>query len=874
MATLEARGRVHFCCSNDLKEKNLFDAIAIENGVEKCFKTCLKVCTKGLVSYFSFFCLRNVLKSKKSEVEVGVAVSCCEKVNKNEESKSHLKGKWALSLFSGPDSGFDIDTMLLEAQSLIYPYRLIFKKARLILVVGEKTRRFDLACLKENERICGPVRKNRALSSSLMLAFLPRANGSSREGEKACNRGCKPDQKAEASSSNPPKRKPKRKAKWTSSKTVFENVTISNKFSGVSRSIKGNWKRKPTRLVTRGQLRRILMLAGDVERNPGPHPDVRNVRSSVSLVSYNVRGLNDDKKLRHLINYCYTRVGGPNDDFFCLLQETYIMQPLNIPYLWRGNFHLTEGTGHSCGCVTLMSSHISCVEARNLGERGHILVCQKAGDNKISYIIANIYAPNPNNSDKIDFFDNLFETLNELSLSYDCLNLIVAGDFNLVFKKSETKNRLFTSQEKRVAESVKNFVSLSNLTDIWERKSEFTWNRANSNSFSTIDRVLFSREQLNLKQSRTNWTLSVSDHAAIEVGFEPVGQVKSKRSNITRLDASLFKDEIIKSKITAEIEAMVNTSGSDWNPHLKLEFAKMCIRTVMEKAQADRKVKEKTEEDYLNIELDIAVRTLQNGGDNVDSHGELLQLIEELRGKKRQLVDEKGERLANKLGTKWYHEGEKSNKYFLGLMKRASSDKFSSIEGDDGLIKSTEKEVMDEIVKFYKNLYENYDNSKIENNDDFFSNVEPLSDLEGDPVSNPITLEELRKTLATCRDSAPGPDGIPYSVIRELWTMIGPLILASWNYSLTTGNLCPSHRLSFLKLIPKLGKDINKLTNWRPITLSNCDHKIITKTYANRMSEKLALRIKERQTAYIKTRLINDNVRALLASISASNADE
>ena len=55
LATLEARGRVHFCCSNDLKEKNLFDAIAIENGVEKCFKTCLKVCTKGLVSYFSFF---------------------------------------------------------------------------------------------------------------------------------------------------------------------------------------------------------------------------------------------------------------------------------------------------------------------------------------------------------------------------------------------------------------------------------------------------------------------------------------------------------------------------------------------------------------------------------------------------------------------------------------------------------------------------------------------------------------------------------------------------------------------------------------------------------------------------------------------------
>ena len=63
------------------------------------------------------------------------------------------------------------------------------------------------------------------------------------------------------------------------------------------------------------------------------------------------------------------------------------------------------------------------------------------------------------------------------------------------------------------------------------------------------------------------------------------------------------------------------------------------------------------------------------------------------------------------------------------------------------------------------------------------------------------------------------------------------------------------------------------LTNWRPITLSNCDHKIITKTYSNRLSERLDLKIKERQTAYLKGRIINDNVRGLLGSIKASNED-
>ena len=100
---------------------------------------------------------------------------------------------------------------------------------------------------------------------------------------------------------------------------------------------------------------------------------------------------------------------------------------------------------------------------------------------------------------------------------------------------------------------------------------------------------------------------------------------------------------------------------------------------------------------------------------------------------------------------------------------------------------------------------------------------------------------------------------------------MGPLISQAWNHSLVTGNLSPSHRMSFLRLIPKAGKDAKKLTNWRPITLSNCDHKIVTKAYSIRMAEKVKLVIMERQTAYLKGRLINDNIRGILMSIHLSN---
>ena len=347
------------------------------------------------------------------------------------------------------------------------------------------------------------------------------------------------------------------------------------------------------------------------------------------------------------------------------------------------------------------------------------------------------------------------------------------------------------------------------------------------------------------------------------------------RSKITRLDPSIVTDLNTRALIVDEVNRLLIMAQPDWNPHLKLDYAKMCIRTVVEKVQAERKVREKTEEDYLNVELDIAIKSLGNRTIPALERMELIDLIESLRNRKQVLIEEKGKRLADKLGSKWYNEGEKSTKYFLRIMNRANPDKFNSLESDSGEVLLDENSIREEIVNFYKSLYENYDKQSlnINNDDSFFDEIAGLTPDEERAVSEPITLEELAKTLATCRDSAPGPDGIPYSIIKALWHSFGTILVEAWNYSLRTGTLPQSHKVSFLKLIPKVGKEAKKLTNWRPITLSNCDHKIITKTYARRMSEKAAKYIEARQTAYLKGRLINDNVRSILASIRIANTE-
>ena len=594
-------------------------------------------------------------------------------------------------------------------------------------------------------------------------------------------------------------------------------------------------------------------------------------KAPLMVISYNVRGLNDQHKARHLVNYLYKVDKGKEMDLIAGFQETYISRVNSLNYLWRGNLFFTEGNGNSCGCVTFLSPHLNVLVGKSIGDRAHVIVLQKSGDTSATYIVANIYAPNPNTNVKIEFFEKIFETINEYEEQYNCSNVIVLGDFNLTFKAVEMKNRAYNSQEKKVALEVKIMIESNNLTDIWEGGRSFTWKRANSDTFSVIDRVLFSKAHLELNEKKVNWGVSSSDHGAVETMLSFKNVPPKIRSRLARIDPSLARNQDTATKLVEDFNEMLNTMPGHWNPHCKLEFAKVCIRTVAERIQAERKRTELTEEDELNIEINDAIAALAKATDG--RRITLIEDIEELRAKKAAFIEEKGKRLAEKLGTKWYNEGEKSTRYFMRLLNRTVPDDIKNINVDGRNVQESD-EISSEIVKFYKNLYENYERIETADDSDFFRKIVPMSEGDEGKVVEPMTLEELRKTLHTCKDSAPGPDGIPYSVIGLLWSSFGPILLESWQHSLATGKLAPSHKVSYLKLIPKAGKDLTKLTNWRPITLSNCDHKLITKSYSIRMSENVMSKICGNQTAYLSGRLINDNVRAIDGTIRITNLEE
>jgi len=234
--------------------------------------------------------------------------------------------------------------------------------------------------------------------------------------------------------------------------------------------------------------------------------------------------------------------------------------------------------------------------------------------------------------------------------------------------------------------------------------------------------------------------------------------------------------------------------------------------------------------------------------------------IEILEAEQNKFLDDQAKKLALRAKAQWHEKGERSNKYFFNLLKKRGEQKLiTKMTNSEGRVLDTQNDIMNHITDFYKDLYNEKNTS--DSYDELFSDLPTLDEDDKRMLDQDITLDELRQVVNNCGDSAPGPDGIPYKVYRKLWNHLGQFVLDSWKYSLTIGKLPLHQRVSAITLLPKQGKSLDKIENWRPITLSNCDLKIFTKLISNRVARILPKLIHPNPTAYIPGRVLHDNLR-------------
>ena len=611
----------------------------------------------------------------------------------------------------------------------------------------------------------------------------------------------------------------------------------------------------------------LLLTRQGVEPNPGPKAQGSlNSGDGVVVTTQNCRGLTDSLKLSALLKKAYEK---PNPAKILCLQETHCINRYILDNQFQGNCVIDNGDRASKGTAILVPTPLTICMSRISGSGRWALAAIKnqldLSDDHVM-VVASLYAPNCHRT-AVDFFDSFFDALDEfveeVATQYNWPHLVLAGDFNLVFDpNTDSMNRQQSQTESNLAVRIQNKLDDRDLIDSLcssqsraNNINRFTWRRSNCCSrldYTFVSASLFSR----IQAFETKWYSfgSTYDHASVSIKIGNKIEIPRGRSF-----PKLFKSDIALPRsvewIRSQLEEARLQVPNHWNPHQIHDFLKVTLRskTLEIRAMYKRISNSKAIADRIN-------EVLSNPTDQARREADRLK-IELLQAEEAEF-----DILRLRAGIKWREQVERSSKYFLGRLKsREASRTMQNLTDEFGRILHRLQDVLDHVKSFYASLYKKANESPLGDpeDDEFFMHCPSLDPLQQQRLSNPVNISELKESLKSCSDSAPGLDGIPYSFYLSFGDIMLPSLLNSWNYALQTGQLAQSHLQSCITLLPKKNKDLKLIQNWRPISLSPCDLKIITKAYARRLTSILPQILSESQVAYVPGRDISFNNRLI-----------
>ena len=101
--------------------------------------------------------------------------------------------------------------------------------------------------------------------------------------------------------------------------------------------------------------------------------------------------------------------------------------------------------------------------------------------------------------------------------------------------------------------------------------------------------------------------------------------------------------------------------------------------------------------------------------------------------------------------------------------------------------------------------------------------------LKTEPYNLPFTMKELTSALSNCKDTSPGPDDIPYAMIKQSSHETKVFLLSIINRIWKESNFPTVWEAGIMLPFNKPGKDPILPTNYRPVVLTSCVCKLMEK---------------------------------------------
>ena len=578
---------------------------------------------------------------------------------------------------------------------------------------------------------------------------------------------------------------------------------------------------------------------------------------SLKVISFNARGLRTHKKRRALFHIFKKK----NYDIICI-QESHLIKSDSslIDKDWCSKYHLAEGTKNSKGLLTLFNKRFQETSLFPIKVSDRCLISQLTIDN-MSFYIVNVYAPCID-AEKYLFLNNITHYVNEIQPSQD-LNLIILGDFNTVL---DNKLDIISGEAHadRIVNRFKHFVNELLISDIWRylhgNKKEFTWSRNKPFIARRLDFIFTSENLLPFCKDSHISHLGFSDHKAVYLNID-FSSFKRGPSYF-KFNVSLLGDIELVNEISKEITRI---KSLDLDPHLKWEYIKASIRDIGN-MYGKIKARDKRKSEKLIMSQ---MTELQNHIINFPDDEEAIKAIDALRNKLEIFNIREAEGARIRAGQKWAQEGEKCTKFFLNLEKqRSNSNTIFSLTSQSGDVIRDPIDILENVRSYFLDIYREDNSIYSEEASKIFLDERGGNVLEENDkiiLNKELTLMEISNALKKSNNnSAPGSDGLPGEVYKVLWKDIQDPLLECFNHSFETGNLSSSQTAGIICLHHKgkgLPRDI--LNNWRPISLTNFDYKLLAKSMAIRLNSCLSKCINGDQYAFIKGRQVSDLLREI-----------
>ena len=467
----------------------------------------------------------------------------------------------------------------------------------------------------------------------------------------------------------------------------------------------------------------------------------------------------------------------------------------------------------------------------------------KLADENFKFI--NIYAPN-DPIERVLFF----KKINSWVEVNDINKPVIGGDYNCTLNNVFDRLNCSTETEKG-REELKSMINNKFLLDIYRKRNPntkcFSFSRGDKQSrldYFLIDKKLDS----NVDDIRYQ-ACPFSDHsmAVLKLDLE---KIKLGPGN-WKMNASIINSDLFKNCFT-EMWKTWQKEKSNYNIHVWWDLGKKKIKQLTVWCAQKLKCERNNFLQKLQSSLDAEVC-------KEDRNNEYVSFLQESINN---IIDKECEGDIVRSRAKWFEEGEKPTSFFHNLEKYHAQKKnwTKILDKDKKLVHGTDN-IMKVQTEFYRNLYttEGSDPDQREFFGSFIDN--PVGAEDFAILNKKVDLCDIESALKKVRkNSSPGPDGIIFQFYQLFFDILKDDLLQVYTTSYEQKELPYSQYLALIILLYK--KNIREdIKNWRPISLSNTDIKILTKVFAERLKQVLPHIINKNQCGCVKGRKIGQGIR-------------